>query len=65
MPSIVFVSLIAEIFFCFAISAMSFTRALRIFEIPVAMAGAVFLLAGLGQYIFLCAHLSLSLFLSY
>ena len=48
-----FVSLIAEIFFCFAISAMSFTRAMRTFELPVAMAAAVFLLAGLSQYLYL------------
>lgn len=54
-----FVSLIAEIFFCFAISAMSFTRAMRTFELPMAMSAVVFMLAGMTQYVFLESYLIL------
>lgn len=62
MYFIVFASLIAEIFFCFAISAMSFTRAMRTFELPVAMAAAVFMLAGLIQYFFLEIYCTVGVF---
>jgi len=61
----VFASLIAEIFFCFAISAMSFVRAMRTFEINIAMASAVFMLAGLSQYFYLEMYCTTALFLSY
>lgn len=60
-----FASLIAEIFFCFAISAMSFVRAMRTFEINIAMASAVFMLAGLSQYFYLEMYCTTALFLSY
>lgn len=58
-----FASLIAEIFFCFAIFAMSSTRAMRTFEPIVAMAAAVFLLAGIAQYLYLGIYCSLGVFL--
>ena len=53
MSEIILVSLMAEIFFCFAISAMSFVRAMNTLEVPLAMSSLVFLLAGLIQYLFL------------
>jgi hypothetical protein len=64
LPFIVFTSLIVEIFFCFAISAMSFTRALRTFELPMAMAAALFMFAGLIQYFALEVYCSVGVLLT-